>query len=139
LRHSNSDIDDVTRIVVSARQLLDGAPPGTARRQVYEAGTVLAEVVEVARRFAESGATGPSTVGMIADMAARINELALAEDLSDLDPELDGSSVMRLLGVPPGRDVGAALEFLQAVRLDEGRLGHETVTARLLEWWHDRT
>jgi poly(A) polymerase len=138
LRHSNSDLDEVARIVASARRLLEGVPPATARRQVYEAGPVLAEAIEVARRFAADGRAGRAGVGAIREMADRINDVAVTEDLTDLGPELDGSSVMSLLGVPQGREVGAALEFLQAVRLDEGRLGHEAITSRLLEWWRDR-
>jgi poly(A) polymerase len=42
---------------------------------------------------------------------------------------------MTLLGVPPGPAVGKALAHLMDIRLDEGLLGEEEATRRLLEWW----
>ena len=42
---------------------------------------------------------------------------------------------MELLGVPAGPAVGAALDFLMDIRLEEGLLGEETVIVRLREWW----
>ena len=36
------------------------------------------------------------------------------------------------------RDVGRAMDFLMEIRLDEGELGKEAITARLLEWWQSR-
>jgi poly(A) polymerase len=59
--------------------------------------------------------------------------------LASLRPELDGTEVMELLGIAPGRAVGEALSFLMDIRLDEGLLGRDAVTARLLEWWQART
>ena len=50
-------------------------------------------------------------------------------------PELDGHAVMQHLGLKPGPDVGAALDFLLELRLDEGVLGEEEATRRLDEWW----
>jgi poly(A) polymerase len=46
---------------------------------------------------------------------------------------------MRHLGITPGRDVGAALEFLLQIRLDEGVLDEEEVLRRLDAWWADRS
>ena len=41
---------------------------------------------------------------------------------------------MDLLDLEPGPDVGRAMDFLMDIRLDEGRIGEEEVTRRLLEW-----
>jgi poly(A) polymerase len=68
------------------------------------------------------------------DLEERIVELAAQEELSKLRPELDGKKVMDLLELEPGPDVGRAMDFLMEIRLDEGRLGEEEVTRRLLEW-----
>jgi poly(A) polymerase len=73
------------------------------------------------------------------DLERRIDELAEREALASLRPELDGTEVMELLGIAPGRAVGEALSFLMDIRLDEGLLGRDAVTARLLEWWQART
>ena len=45
---------------------------------------------------------------------------------------------MAVLGVKPGPVVGQAYRFLLNVRLDEGELGREAVTERLLTWWKEQ-
>ncbi|HEV7812976.1 MAG TPA: CCA tRNA nucleotidyltransferase [Leifsonia sp.] len=72
------------------------------------------------------------------DLEARIRELKEKEELDAVRPDLDGEQVMRILGLRPGREVGEALRFLLELRLDEGPLGEEEATRRLLEWWERR-
>jgi poly(A) polymerase len=72
------------------------------------------------------------------DLEARIAELAEREELQSIRPELDGEEIMAILGVTPGRVVGEAYAFLLEVRLDEGEIGKEEATKRLLEWWAAR-
>jgi len=60
------------------------------------------------------------------------------EELAALRPELDGSQVMELLGIPPGRDVGRAMEFLMEIRLEEGVIGVDAITERLRAWWAEQ-
>jgi poly(A) polymerase len=45
---------------------------------------------------------------------------------------------MAILGIAPGREVGQAMKFLLELRLDEGPLGEEEATRRLLAWWENR-
>ena len=45
---------------------------------------------------------------------------------------------MEHLGLAPGPDVGAALDFLLELRLEEGLLGPEEATRRLDAWWRER-
>ncbi len=71
-------------------------------------------------------------------LAAHIDELAAREPIDDFAPELDGAQVMELLGLAPGRDVGAALAHLQQVRLDRGLLGRGAVEALVRQWWRQR-
>jgi poly(A) polymerase len=52
---------------------------------------------------------------------------------------MDGAAVMEFLAVKPGRQVGAALDFLMEIRLEEGVLGDEEIRRRLLEWWTSQT
>jgi poly(A) polymerase len=68
----------------------------------------------------------------------RIATLAEAEELAAIRPELDGNQIMAILGVPPGRLVGEAYQYLLDVRLDRGPLGEEEATALLLQWWEAR-
>jgi len=72
------------------------------------------------------------------DLEARIAQLAEQEELQAIRPELDGEAIMEILGISPGRDVGEAYRFMLEVRLDEGEIGVEEATQRLLAWWAGR-
>ncbi|MFP3467184.1 CCA tRNA nucleotidyltransferase [Leifsonia sp. SIMBA_070] len=72
------------------------------------------------------------------DLEARIRELQEREELEAVRPDLDGEQVMAILGIRPGREVGQAMKFLLELRLDEGPLGEEEATRRLLAWWEER-
>jgi poly(A) polymerase len=72
------------------------------------------------------------------DLEQRIRELQEQEELDAVRPDLDGQQVMSVLGIAPGREVGQAMKFLLELRLDEGPLGEEEATRRLLAWWADR-
>lgn len=58
-------------------------------------------------------------------------QLEAAEDLSDFSPALDGESVMEILQIPAGPEVGAALGVLRERRLEEGPLDVEGETSYL--------
>jgi poly(A) polymerase len=68
------------------------------------------------------------------ELEQRIADLRRQEDLDRIRPDLDGQQVMDLLGLRPGRVVGAALRHLLALRMSEGPLGTEAATAELLRW-----
>ena len=72
------------------------------------------------------------------DLETRIAEIAEAEGLAAVRPDLDGEAIMRILGIKPGRDVGEAYRYLLDVRLDEGPLGAEVAEERLRAWWAAR-
>ncbi|MDO4240974.1 MAG: CCA tRNA nucleotidyltransferase [Microbacteriaceae bacterium] len=68
----------------------------------------------------------------------RIAQLAAEEELAAVRPELDGEQIMQILQIGPGREVGAAYKFLLNIRLDEGPIGPEAATRRLLDWWAEQ-
>ncbi|TEX51952.1 MAG: CCA tRNA nucleotidyltransferase [Actinomycetales bacterium mxb001] len=68
----------------------------------------------------------------------RIARLAEEEELASIRPELDGNRIMEILGIPPGRDVGVAYDFLLELRLDRGPLGEDEAERVLREWWAER-
>jgi poly(A) polymerase len=72
------------------------------------------------------------------DLEERIKDLSEAEELNAMRPELDGSQIMELLDIKPGKVVGEAYAFLLEIRLDEGEIGPEEAKKRLLEWWAHR-
>jgi len=72
------------------------------------------------------------------DIERRIDELAAAEELGAMRPELDGNRIQEVLGIGPGREVGEAYRFLLDIRLDEGMIGADAAEQRLREWWAAR-
>ncbi len=69
------------------------------------------------------------------DLERRIDQLAQQEELSSIRPDLDGEQIMSLLSLKPGPQVGRAYKYLLGLRMEEGPLGEEEATKRLLSWW----
>jgi poly(A) polymerase len=65
----------------------------------------------------------------------RIDELAQAEELDSMRPDLDGTEIMRILEVGPGPVVGKAYKFLLERRLDRGPATPEVAEEELRAWW----
>ena len=65
----------------------------------------------------------------------RIDALAEQEELDAIRPDLDGTQIMAILGVPPGPVVGQAYTFLLERRLDDGPMTQDAAREALLEWW----
>ena len=140
LRFDNDTVKRVSRLVelhlrffgYSDQQWTDAA----VRRYVRDAGDELeqlhiltrADVTTRNRRKAER------LEHAYDDIERRIAELAEAEELAAVRPELDGERIMAVLGVKPGPIVGRAYKFLLELRLDEGPIGEEAAEARLREW-----
>ncbi|WP_213815276.1 CCA tRNA nucleotidyltransferase [Glaciihabitans sp. dw_435] len=72
------------------------------------------------------------------NLEERIAEIAEAEGLAAVRPDLDGEAIMAILGISPGREVGEAYRFLLDLRLDEGPLGADEAETRLRAWWAAR-
>ena len=73
------------------------------------------------------------------ELEARIARLSEEEELAAMRPALDGNAIMAILGIPPGRDVGAAYAFLLELRLERGLLDEAAAEAELRTWWAART
>jgi poly(A) polymerase len=145
LRASTAHIEAIGTLVTVHDRLLSGPSEtawtdGEVRRLVRSAGRHRDEVVVLA--LATARELRPDLDRMAADVIGdfvdRVARLDASEDLDDLRPELDGSVVMRLLGLHPGRDVGDAMAFLTDLRLDVGPIGADEAAARLQAWWPDR-
>jgi poly(A) polymerase len=72
------------------------------------------------------------------DLEARIARLQEQEELDAIRPDLDGTQIMAILGIPPGREVGEAYRFLLNLRMEQGPLGEDAAREALLEWWRAR-
>jgi len=73
------------------------------------------------------------------ELEFRIDELRSQEELDAIRPDLDGTQIMAVLGIGPGREVGAAYAFLMERRMESGPLGEERAREELLSWWTERT
>ncbi|MGY1872790.1 CCA tRNA nucleotidyltransferase [Nocardia gipuzkoensis] len=69
------------------------------------------------------------------ELESRIERLREQEDLAKVRPDLDGNAIMKLLGLPPGPEVGRAWRHLKELRLDRGPMNRDEAEAALLEWW----
>jgi poly(A) polymerase len=72
------------------------------------------------------------------ELEARIDRLSEEEELAAIRPDLDGTQIMEILGIPPGPPVGAAYRFLLELRLDEGPQSYDDAKAALLAWWAEQ-
>lgn len=70
------------------------------------------------------------------DLEQRIDALREQEELAAIRPEIDGTQIMEILGIPAGPEVGRAYKYLLELRMEEGPIGHDAARERLLEWWN---
>jgi len=143
MRYSNDDITKVSELValhLRFHTYAMGWSDAAVRRYVRDAGEMLAELNVLTRCdcTTRNEKKAARLSRRMDDLEGRIVELGAAEELAAIRPELDGNDVMEILGVPPGRVVGEAMNYLLDVRLDEGLLGDELVRQRLLDWWQAR-
>lgn len=68
----------------------------------------------------------------------RIDELASQEELAALRPHLDGTQIMEVLGISPGREVGEAYSFLLEHRTEHGPIPEDEAVGLLRAWWAGR-
>jgi poly(A) polymerase len=68
------------------------------------------------------------------DLERRIAVLAEQEELRAIRPDLNGNEIMEILGLPPGREVGQAYQYLLELRMEHGPMEHEQAVAALRAW-----
>jgi poly(A) polymerase len=143
LRYPAHEIDEISRLVYLHLRFHgygegDGGWTDSAvRRYVRDAGDLLDQLNELTRCdcTTRNERRANALARRMDALEARIERLAEQEELRSIRPDLVGNEVMALLGIPPGRSVGEAMSFLLEMRLDEGPLGNEEASRRLLEWW----
>lgn len=116
-----------------------GWTDSAVRRYVTDAGELLerlhrltrADVTTRNRRKAERLAHAYD------DLERRIHKLAEQEELAAIRPDLDGNEIMEILGIGPGREVGAAYKYLLNLRMENGPMEPEAAREALLQWWDE--
>ncbi len=143
LKYSVQDIADVSDLVflhLRFHTYQAGWTDSAVRRYVRDAGPLLERLNELT--LCDSTTRNMNKVlalkERMADLKVRIAQLREKEELGSIRPEINGDEVMKLLKIPPSPLVGEALDFLMEIRLEEGMIGKESATERLLEWWKSR-
>ncbi|MGH2785796.1 MAG: CCA tRNA nucleotidyltransferase [Actinomycetota bacterium] len=134
------------RDAMAMRQKIFGAKPGwkdsAVRRYVRDAGPLLGRLnaLVLADCTTRNQAKARRLQLAMAIFESRIARLAEEENIKQMRPALNGDEVMSHLGIPPGREVGEALNYLLEVRLDQGEISKEEAKKLLDEWAkaHDR-
>ncbi|WP_082563907.1 CCA tRNA nucleotidyltransferase [Nocardioides sp. Root140] len=144
LRFSNDEIDAVAKLVelhLRFHGYGDGEWTDSAvRRYVRDAGDQLERLHILTR--ADCTTRNQRKAARLRkaydDLEERIARLSEEEELASIRPDLDGTQIMEILGIPPGREVGEAYSFLLELRMDEGPQSEEAAKAALLAWWAAR-
>ena len=139
--HTVEAVETLTALHLRFHGYGDGEWSDSAvRRYVRDAGDLLTHLHVLTRADCTTRNKAKATrlSGVYDSLEARIDILMEQEELSKIRPDLDGAQVMELLNLKPSREVGAAMDFLMELRLDQGPIGAERATVELLNWWKDR-
>ena len=144
LRFSNEQIDEVS-LLVELHLRFHGYGTGewtdsAVRRYVRDAGTQLSRLHKLTRADSTTRNKRRAAALQAAydSLEERIVQLQEQEELDALRPDLDGAEIMEILGIGPGREVGAAYKFLMELRLDQGPQSQDSAREQLLRWWSER-
>jgi poly(A) polymerase len=113
-----------------------GWTDSAVRRYVTDAGDQLPRLHKLVRSdcTTRNRRRAAALAAAYDDLENRIARLAEQEELSAIRPDLDGTEIMRLLGLPPGRQVGAARDHMMALRFERGPLPRDEAEAALYAW-----
>ncbi len=144
LKFSGDDTDAVARLVelhlrfhgYGSGQWTDSA----VRRYVRDAGDQLARLHVLTRAdcTTRNQRKAERLRQTYDDLEERIARLSEQEEMASIRPDLDGTQIMEILGIAPGREVGEAYRFLLELRLDDGPASYDVAKAALLSWWAAR-
>ena len=139
--HTVEAVETLTALHLRFHGYGDGEWSDSAvRRYVRDAGDLLTHLHVLTRADCTTRNKAKATrlSGVYDSLESRIDILMVQEELSKIRPDLDGAQVMTLLNLKPSREVGAAMDFLMELRLDQGQIGEEKATVELLNWWKNR-
>jgi poly(A) polymerase len=143
LRYPNDVVDDVTQLVylhLRIHTYAMGWSDKAVRRYVRDAGHLLDQLNHLQRCdcTTRNKKRANALARRMDELEARIEELRAQEELDAIRPPLDGRQVMEHLGIPPGRQVGEALDALLEERLERGPIEDADAYALLDAWARER-
>jgi poly(A) polymerase len=144
LRFPN-DVTDQVSTLVELHLRFHGYGDGewtdsAVRRYVRDAGVLLSRLNKLTRAdcTTRNKRKAERLAATYDDLELRIARLSAEEELAAIRPALDGNQIMAILGIPPGRQVGAAYSYLLERRLDDGPMSQEHAEVLLRQWWADQ-
>ncbi len=110
------------------------------RRYVQDAGPLLGRLNRLTRAdcTTRNRRKAQTLRDAMDDLEMRIKKLKEQEEIDAIRPELDGQEIMQILNLSPSPMVGKARKYLLDLRLDEGEIGVEAATKRLLAWYEEQ-
>jgi poly(A) polymerase len=139
LRYPNDVVADAVKLVemhLRFHTYRMGWNDAALRRYVRDAGDLLDPLNQLVR--ADCTTRNPAKAKALADLQddfeLLIARLAVEENLQQIKPPLDGNEIMERLGLPPGRLVGEAREFLLNERIERGPIEKDDAYALLDAW-----
>jgi poly(A) polymerase len=139
LKYPKQFTEDVCRLIelhLRFHTFRMGWTDSAVRRYVTDAGDLLDRLHKLVRSdcTTRNRAKAERLAASYDSLERRIVELAKAEELKAIRPDLDGREIMELLGLPPGPAVGRAYRYLLDQRMERGPIPHDEAVALLREW-----
>lgn len=141
LRYSN-DVTDAVCLLIELHLRFHGYGDGewtdaAVRRYVRDAGDQLTRLHVLTR--ADCTTRNQRKAARLRrhydHLEQRIDELAEAEELAALRPDLDGQQIMAILGLEPGPIVGQAYRHLLDLRIEHGPMDPDEAERALRDWY----
>jgi poly(A) polymerase len=144
LGYNDQLVDDVTRLVELSGRFhgyQHGWEDSAVRRYARDAGPLLGDLNELVR--CDCTTRHPEKVRGLQrrmdELEERIRFLAVEEARKAERPELDGSEIMEILGIEPGRAVGEARSMLLEHSRVHGDVDRDRAVELLQAWWAERS
>jgi poly(A) polymerase len=139
LRYPGGVVAEVSKLIEMHLRLHTfrmGWTDSALRRYVRDAGPLLDRLNQLTRADAttRNRFKAKALAETQDELEVRIARLIEEENLERIRPPLDGNEVMEHLGIPPGRKVGEALDYLMEQRLERGPLDKDEAL-KLLDAW----
>lgn len=130
-------VSELVRLSGRFKGYADGWSDTAVRRYAREAGPLLGQLNALVRSdcTTRNQRIFDELQRSIDELEARIADLALQERKAAERPQINGTAVMKHLGVGAGRHVGDALDWLLEVKRAEGVLDEDELFGRLDDWW----
>ncbi len=133
------DVYELVRLSGRFKGYTDGWSDSAVRRYARDAGPLLGRLNDLVRCdcTTRNKVKAQTIQDAVDDLERRIGELAEADRVAAIRPDMSGDEIMEYLSLEPGPLVGKAVKHLLAIRHAEGPLPREEVEARLDAWWAD--